>query len=187
MDHDERLRSLLLRMRQGDAEAFNELYAHYHSELARFIRIRLLDGKVGRYLSESDIFQSVFVRLYVKVIAGQYILETPEDLERLLRRMIGNRIIDAKRKKIDGETVGNGEALLQGMENGTAEAPERLANQDFAQWVLDQMTEEERTISVMRCDGHSWESIGNAIGKSAEAARKTLHRAVERITKQLEP
>ena len=49
---------LVQRIRQGDREAWNELYERYHDQLLLAVRMRLGPG-LRRYLSSEDIFQSV--------------------------------------------------------------------------------------------------------------------------------
>ena len=62
---------LVQRIRQGDREAWNELYERYHDQLLLAVRMRLGPG-LRRYLSSEDIFQSVALEAFHSLAALEY-------------------------------------------------------------------------------------------------------------------
>src|SRR5215471_1041902 len=108
---------LLGRLRTGDREAAAELVRTYEPEVRRFARMRLTDPRLRRTLETMDVCQSVMAVFFVRVAAGQFELEGPEDLLKLLATMVRNKVIDhARRRKnradaaIDPEQVASPEA-----------------------------------------------------------------------------
>ena len=89
------------RVRAGDREAAAELVCQYEPEVRRFIRMQLQHSRLRRSFDSADIFQSVFLNFYVRVMGGQFDLEEPTQLLRLLATMARNRITDH-----GGEAVG---------------------------------------------------------------------------------
>jgi DNA-directed RNA polymerase specialized sigma24 family protein len=65
----------------------------------------------------------------------------------------------------------------------TAGNPSRVvANADLLQRVLAELSPEERTLIEERAAGVAWEDIAATRGESAEALRKRLRRAIDRVT-----
>ena len=93
---------LLAQVRGGDAAAAEELVRTYEPELRRAIRVRLTDARLRRLVDSIDICQSVLAGFFVRTAAGQYDIQTPEELLKLLVTMARNRVIDwARRTQAD--------------------------------------------------------------------------------------
>ena len=93
---------LLNRIRTGDAVAAEELVRTYEPELRRAIRVRLTDARLRRLVDSIDICQSVLAGFFVRTAAGQFDVESPEELLKLLVTMARNRVIDwARRSQAD--------------------------------------------------------------------------------------
>src|SRR5436309_1258690 len=105
------------RVRSGDAQDAAELVKQYEPEIRRVIRIHLTGSHLRRLLDSMDICQSVLANFFVRVAAGQFELEEPEHLLRLLVLMARNRLRDharaqhAARRDQRREEAGNAEAL----------------------------------------------------------------------------
>src|SRR6476469_3927983 len=74
------------RIRQGDERAAEELIRRYEPEIRLEIRtlLRLRDPRLRRVFDSMDICQSVLASFFVRAAAGQYELDRPEQLVRLL-------------------------------------------------------------------------------------------------------
>src|SRR5580704_2314877 len=83
---------LLRRVRAGDAQAATELVRRYEPAIRRAARVRLVDTRLNRLLDSTDICQSVLASFFVRVGLGQYELETPEQLLKLLATMTRNKL-----------------------------------------------------------------------------------------------
>src|SRR4051794_23122623 len=90
MSADPAFPDLIRRVRAGEPQAAAELVCRYEPEIRRFIRVRLTDPHLRRTLDSVDISQSVLAAFFVRVIAGQFDLEEPSQLIKLLVTMAHN-------------------------------------------------------------------------------------------------
>ena len=84
--------SLIARVRQGDAQAAADLIRRYEPELRVMARVRLTDPGLRRVMDSIDICQSILANFFVRIRAGQFDLETPDQLLKLLATMIRNKV-----------------------------------------------------------------------------------------------
>ena len=90
---------LIRRVRAGDQDAAAELVRAYEPAIRRAVRFRLADARLGNLLDSMDICQSVLASFFVRAATGQYELETPEQLLKLLTAMARNKLtIQARRQ-----------------------------------------------------------------------------------------
>src|SRR5215470_12045704 len=94
MTNGDTLRSLLERIRAGDQQAATELVRRFEPALRRAVRLRLRDRQLRRFLDSSDICQAVLLRFFVRVATGQYDLDTPEQVLKLLATLARNQVIN---------------------------------------------------------------------------------------------
>src|SRR5580693_5611554 len=93
---------LIARVRAGDEHAAAELVRHYEPAIRRAARVRLVDTRLNRLLDSMDICQSVMASFFVRAALGQFDLNTPDQLLRLLATMTRNKLI--------GQVKGHGAA-----------------------------------------------------------------------------
>ena len=84
MPEQNQFRELIRRVRNRDEEAASELVRRYESAIRRVVRIHLRDARLRRVLDSTDICQSVLASFFVRVAAGQYDLDEPKQLVKLL-------------------------------------------------------------------------------------------------------
>ena len=89
----ESFRALMVRVRAGDEQAAAELVRHYEPAIRRAARVRLLDTRLNRVLDSMDICQSVMASFFVRAALGQFDLDTPDQLLRLLATMTRNKLV----------------------------------------------------------------------------------------------
>ena len=70
---DQSAAQLLDRAQSGDEAAVSLLVRRYEPELRRFIRVRLTDPRLRRYLDSVDICQAVLGRFFVGFFAGKFV------------------------------------------------------------------------------------------------------------------
>jgi DNA-directed RNA polymerase specialized sigma24 family protein len=78
---------LIRRVRAGDEAAAAELVRRYETLVRRTVRLRLRDPRLQRLLDSVDICQSVLASFFARAALGQFELNTPQDLCRLLTAM----------------------------------------------------------------------------------------------------
>jgi RNA polymerase sigma factor (sigma-70 family) len=180
---------LIRRVRAWDRDAAAELIRRYEPAIRRAVRVRLADARLGNLLDSMDICQSVLKSFFVRAAAGQYDLGTPEQLLKLLSAMARNKLTTQARRehaqrrdrrRVVSEGHNEGQLVAPG-EGPTGEVDAR----DLLQEVQRRLTAEERQILELRNQGHDWAAIAGRLGGGAEALRKKLARAIDRVAEQL--
>ena len=75
---------LLGRVRGGDEQAAAELVKRYEPAIRREVRFRLRDARLARLFDSTDVCQSVLASFFLRAALGEYELESPEQLMKLL-------------------------------------------------------------------------------------------------------
>src|SRR5579862_6481355 len=96
---DPEFADFLKRIRAGDAQAAEELVRRYESLIRREVRLKLHDPSLHRVLDSVDVCQSVMASFFVRAAAGQYDLNQPLQLLKLLISMARNKVAEAARKQ----------------------------------------------------------------------------------------
>src|SRR5262249_50649931 len=91
---DPTFHDLIGRVRRGDQAAAAELVRRYEPTIRRVARIRLADTRLQRVFDSLDICQSVLGSFFVRAALGQYDLDRPEQLLKLLLSMTRKKLID---------------------------------------------------------------------------------------------
>ena len=99
MSETQAFRDLLAKVRAGDQQSAAELIGQYDAELRRAVRVRLTDPRLRRVVDTADVCQSVLAQFFVRVAAGEFDLERPEQLLHLLVRMARNKLLDKVRRQ----------------------------------------------------------------------------------------
>jgi RNA polymerase sigma factor (sigma-70 family) len=182
---------LMDRVRAGDAEAAAELVRRYEPVLRRTVRVRMRDQRLRRVFDSMDVTQSVLGSFFVRAAKGQYEVDTPEQVEKLLARMARNKLadqVDRQRaacrdnRRVEDDGL-EGREIIGGVPTPSREAAAR----DTLGKVRQLLTEEEMQLLELREAGHDWAEIARLMNGSAEALRKKLARALERVADQLGP
>jgi RNA polymerase sigma-70 factor (ECF subfamily) len=190
MPADVAFRQLIQRVRDGDGDAAAELLRQYETELRRLVRVRLSDPRMRRTLDSMDICQSVLAQFFVRAAAGQFELNEPRDVMKLLAVMAKNKVIEKARHLHAGvrdvrlEGASGGEALeaVAARQDSPSEA---VANRELLEEARRRLTAQERHLAEQRSLGREWADLGAELGKSPEALRKQYERAVDRVIREL--
>lgn len=191
MFDEQAFRDLIQRVRVGDQQAATDLVREYENEIRRAIRVRLTDPGMCRVLDSMDVCQSVLANFFVRARGGQFELERPDQLLRLLVTMARNKLLDQVRKqhseKRDGRRVEAGpSSQLEALADRGAATPSQIVSeQELRQAMQKQLSPDERYLAEQRALGRDWAEIAAEHGSTAEALRKKLARALDRVTKQL--
>src|SRR5258708_35211383 len=97
MDEDHDFPDLIRRVRASDHTAAAELVKRYAPAVRRVIRLKLRDSRMRRVLDSTDICQGVLASFFIRVASGQYDLERPVQLLRLLVVMARNKLVSESR------------------------------------------------------------------------------------------
>lgn len=180
---------LIARVRAGDADATTEFVRRYEPLLRRTVHVRLRDQRLRRLTDSMDICQSVLGSFFARAKKGQYQMDTPEQLVKLLARMARNKLAD----EVDRQRAGcrdnrrvedNG---LSGRDfvGGEVTPSRQIGAKEALEAVWNRFTPDEKQLLELREAGYEWSEIAEQVGGSADALRKKLARAIERVTGQL--
>jgi RNA polymerase sigma-70 factor (ECF subfamily) len=189
MSEDAPFADFIRRIRAGDAQAAVELVQRYEPVIRLEVRVRLSDPRLRRVFDSMDICQSVMASFFVRAAAGQYDLEEPQDLVKLLvvmaRKKLAFQTRKARAQCRDHRRV---EAVAPEVLESAASSPspsDEVVGRELLDAFQQRLSDEERDLADRRARGQSWAEIAGALGGTAQARRKQLERAVERVVRQL--
>jgi RNA polymerase sigma-70 factor (ECF subfamily) len=168
---------LLRRAQAGDADACNDLLARYLPRLQRWAS-RKLPLTVRTMLDTGDIVQDAMIRALGHLNTIE--IRSDKTLEVYLKRAISNRIIDMYRKpRRDYEEVNEQVPAAGPTALDVAIGHEVRERYEDA---LETLSDADCQIITMHTDlGMTAAQIGEELGKSSEAARMALSRALKRL------
>jgi RNA polymerase sigma-70 factor (ECF subfamily) len=185
MADDNPFQELIRRVRAGDSDAAAELVRRYEPHIRRVVRVRL-DARLGRLLDSMDICQSVMASFFVRAALGQYELDTPEQLLKLLATMARNKLANQaarhQRQRRDNRRV---TTANEDVPDSAPSPSQQIANKDLLQEARRRLGEEERQLLDLRGQGLEWNEIAAQLGGSPEALRKKFTRGIDRVAEQL--
>jgi RNA polymerase sigma-70 factor (ECF subfamily) len=180
---------LICRVRSGDHDAAAELVHRYEDAIRRAVRFRLTDSRLARLMDSMDICQSVLASFFVRAAAGQFDIQQPEQLIKLLVAMARNKIAmqaRAQRRQCRDhrrdQPAGDDEGLFVAREPSPSQY---VAGQELLHEAERRFSAEERALIDLRREGLEWNVIAERLGGSPEALRKKLARAVDRVAQEL--
>ncbi|MBY0523851.1 MAG: sigma-70 family RNA polymerase sigma factor [Gemmataceae bacterium] len=180
---------LIRRVRAGEDMAATELVRRYEPAVRRAVRLQLRDPILRRTLDSVDICQSVLASFFVRAASGQYDLQEPEQLVKLLVVMARNKLASQARKSQvthrEESSLEPGGALAAQMVAPGPTPDQQIASRDLLHAFFGQLSTDERQLVHQRSAGRPWTDIARDLGDSPEALRKRLTRALDRAAQQL--
>ena len=181
--------ALIRRIRAGDAQAAAELVRQYEPAVRLEVRLRLRDSRLRRVLDSLDVCQSVLASFFVRAAAGQYDLDQPDQLLKLLVAIARNKVACQARKeqaqRRDHRRLGPAAVDDLEVADAARSPSELVAGEELLHEFRRRLTGEERQLADLRADGRGWAEIAAALGGTPQARRMQLTRAVERVLRQL--
>ncbi|MFO0929920.1 MAG: ECF-type sigma factor [Gemmataceae bacterium] len=162
MADDPTFHDLIRRVRQGDQQAAAEVVRRYESAIRRAVRFRLTDAGLRRLCDSVDVCQSVLGSFFVRVASGQYELETPDQLLRLLTTMARNKLLSQARHQHAARRDARLAAgdIADHQVPSSAPGPEAQATAaDLLGAVRRRLDPDILRLVELRAQGHDWASI----------------------------
>jgi RNA polymerase sigma-70 factor (ECF subfamily) len=190
MDNDVTFAELLRRVRGGDQAAAAELVRRYEPAIRRSVRMKLTDPRLRRAFDSMDVCNSVLANFFVRAAAGQFELDTPEQLLNLLVGMACNKLRDYARRehaaRRDCRRVqGDGRQALATVP-GRQDSPSAIvAGKELLDRARALLSEEERYLMDQRNLGRGWDDLAAAADTTPDALRMRFIRALDRVAAQL--
>ncbi|MFO0879182.1 MAG: sigma-70 family RNA polymerase sigma factor [Gemmataceae bacterium] len=179
---------LIGRVRRGDEQAAADLVRRYEPAIRRAVRFRLTDPHLRRTFDSMDVCQSVLLSFFVRVASGQYDLETPDHLLRLLTTMARNKLLNQARHQHAArrtQPLATGDVGDHDVPATTPGPSQQVESRELLREVQRRLTPEERQLVELRNQGHDWLTIAQQVGGNAAALRQKLHRALARVSRQV--
>jgi RNA polymerase sigma-70 factor (ECF subfamily) len=177
------------RIRAGDERAAAELVRQYEPLIRREIRLRMEDRRLSRLFDSMDVCQSVLASFFVRAAAGQYDLERPEQVLKLLVRMARNKLVShtrrESRQRRDHRRAAGDPQELERIADQTPTPSQLVAGRELLDQFRQRLSDEERQLADLRRDGMPWDKIAAQLGGTPQARRMQLARAADRIARQL--
>jgi RNA polymerase sigma-70 factor (ECF subfamily) len=189
MSEEQSFAGFLHRIRAGDQEAAAELVRRYEPAIRLEVRRRLNDPSLHPLFDSMDICQSVLASFFVRAAVGQFDLDQPGQLLGLLVAMARNKLAmhsrrEHRQRRDSRRRVANSEEVLEECRDGPS--PETLATgRDLLQAVRGRLTEPEQQLADLCAEGLTWPEIAARLGGQAQARRRQLTRALDRVASQL--
>jgi RNA polymerase sigma factor (sigma-70 family) len=181
--------AFIRRIRSGDEHAAGELVERYGPAIRRAVRVRLRDPRLQRLVESVDICQSVFASFFVRTALGQFDLDRPDQLLKLLTTIARNKLaMQARRERADRRDQGrvNWAAAVEDCPAPESSSPSRqFAARELLDEARRRLTPAELVLLERRSQGLSWAEIGAELTTNPDALRIRLARAVARVTRDL--
>jgi RNA polymerase sigma factor (sigma-70 family) len=180
----------LRRIRRGDDQAAEELVRRYEPLIRREVRLRIEDERLNRAFDSMDVCQSVLASFFVRAATGEYDLEEPQHLVRLLVTMARNKLASKARmehrQRRDNRRVASADPdALDELADQQPSPSEILSHRELLERMRSSLTDEEREIANLRGQGLAWEQVAERLGGSVQARRMQLTRGIERVGREL--
>jgi RNA polymerase sigma-70 factor (ECF subfamily) len=189
MAEDSTFADFLGRIRAGDEQAAAELVRRYESAVRVEVRMRLADSRLRRILDTMDICQSVLASFFVRAAAGQYDLERPEQLVPLLVTIARNKVAHQARQRQAQRRDRRREVAVDrsGHEPAARDpSPSRIVSgREMLAELRRRLTPEELRLADLRAEGQAWAEIAAELGGTAQARRRQVARALDRVAAQV--
>jgi hypothetical protein len=190
--HDSEFCRLIERLRGGDNSAVGLFIDRFGEAMQREVRFMLLDSRLRRVVSDSDVCQSVLLQFFVGLWAGKYDFQQPSDLTGLLKEMVRARVADmARRWTAQRRDVRRNVAMVDaapGIPGSWGNTPSMIvAHAELIEEVRRRLSSQENKIRELRQQNVGWPEIAVRLGggRGPEAIRKQYERAIARISKDL--
>jgi ECF sigma factor len=179
------------RIRLGDEQAAEELVRLYEAEIRLEIRgwLRLRNPALRRVFDSMDICQSVMASFFAHAAIGDFDLDEPAQLIRLLVGMARKKVAETarhhQRQRRDVRRVGEGD-IEYGAAASSDQTPSRLiSGRELLQKFRERLSGEEWRIADLRSRGSDWASVAAELGGTPDGRRKQLARALARLEQDL--
>lgn len=177
--------------RAGDETAARHLFDRYVDQLIALARRRISQRLASRIDAE-DIVQSVFRTFFQRAREGQFHVEDPDDLCKLLARITVHKtfrqIAHHKRAKRDpGQETAqrdDSQEMLMSILTGEPTPEEATAFLDQLEHFFAELTLRERQILELRMQGYTDVEIAEKLGISDRQIRRDMEKVRAQADKQ---
>ncbi|APW62938.1 ECF-type sigma factor [Paludisphaera borealis] len=179
------------RIRLGDERAADDLIRLYEPEVRLEVRalLRLRDSRLRRVFDSMDICQSIMVDFFLRAAVGEFDLDEPSQLIRLLVGMARNRLAERvrfhQRHRRDVRRIDVNDTEEWAIPSQAETPSEVISRRELLALFRGRLSVEEQEVADLRSQGHDWATVARELGGTPEGRRKQLARAVARVGLEL--
>jgi len=175
--------AFLEQLRAGDESAARELFNRHVDRLVALAGRHISERLAGR-VDPEDVVQSVFRTFFNRARQGQFHVEGPDDLCKLLARITVHKTLRqisyhrrAKRNQAQEACQGaEMESILRELAAHDPSPDEIASFLDQLEHFLAQLSKEDRDILGLRMEGYTSGEIARKVGVSGRTVRRLLER-----------
>jgi DNA-directed RNA polymerase specialized sigma24 family protein len=172
MAEESSFQELIARVRARDNDACVELERRYGETLRRMARVRLLSFDLQRLVNPSDVVQSVMAAFFHEAAGGNYSLDTPDNVLKLLKTMVRRKVNDHVKKETAEKRTPAPRPEPIGPSPSTV-----VAEKELFEKVWNGLAPADRDfVRLVVWDKLSWAEVAERIGAKPDAARKRYER-----------
>jgi RNA polymerase sigma-70 factor (ECF subfamily) len=182
---------LLVRWRQGDEQAAEEIFRRYASRMVALARSRL-SLKLSQRIDAEDVVQSACRSFFTGTREGRYDIPPGSDLWQLLVAITLNKLylrirFNSSQKRDHGRERGfSSEDSLLGLQPDLAlrepSPDEMVALADELDQLMRPLKPLDRRILELRLEGHDLNEIAAQVQRSQRTVRRTLDQIKQRFS-----
>ena len=179
---------LLDRIRAEEEAALQEFVTTYEPYLRRTIRYRINREGLQAAFDSNDVCQSVLGVFLIRLLAGDYVIDSHESLCKLLMAIMNNKFLMAQRREYAAKRDRRRTLPLNAEQftDARQETPsEIISHIELIKRFRASLTLDELELYELRQRGQSWEQIGEQLQEKPVALRKKLSRAANRVALDL--
>jgi RNA polymerase sigma-70 factor (ECF subfamily) len=176
--------ALVRRAQSGDEAAFREIVERYQSKV-----FSIIHGIVRQRNDVEDIAQQVFAKVYFSIrnfdfrsslITWIYKITVNECFDYLRKKKVRKLVYESDLSEDEVRRVENTEPPV----DRQVPADESLARRDYVTKLLTRVSEEERTLLMLKeVEGHSVEELAEMTGMNENTIKVKLFRARQKLVK----
>ena len=174
-EKQDHLKKLILLAKNGDSEAFDEVYNTYYTPLYRYIFIRTKDK-----VEAEDMTQVVFMKIWQAI--GKWDSGHTSPLA-FFFTVARNTMIDHYRKNSSKEIVSDeAVSLFAETSGGTDEESQSRELREVLKQSIEKLSEEQQeVITLFYTNDLTYTEIASITGKREDAIRQTHSRAIKKL------
>jgi RNA polymerase sigma-70 factor (ECF subfamily) len=186
---DEAFQDLISKVRAGDDDAAAELVRLYEPAIRREVRLRLRDPRLRRMFDSMEVCQSGVGSFFIRAASGQFQLDSPEQLRKLLVTMARNKLVTQVHRQRAG-CRDHRRLAAEPVQVIDLAAPDQsprrqVAARDLLQEAHKRLSDEETQLAELRAQGLEWADVARELGGTPGGRRKQLDRTLNRVAREL--
>src|SRR5262249_48320599 len=178
----------LQRLRAGDEQAAAVLLRRYGPDIRRLLRRRLAGSGLRHLIDPEGVCQAVIVVFFLPATSNRFVLETPDQLARLLAVMAGNKLRDEIRKqRAVLRRVGpcpEGAGQLTAVADPARDPSLVIADRDLLEALRRHLTPAEYSLVERRSSGRGWGELAQEFPTTPGGLRKRFARIQGRAARR---